>query len=208
VSVETLIHQYGYVALTAGTFLEGEMVVVAAGFAAHREYLRLPLVWLFAFLGSFAGDQFYFLLGRYKGRAILRRVHRWQPRLDRVHRYLERHQVWLLLSFRFVYGLRTVVPFAVGTSRVPALRFVVLNAVGGAVWALVVAAAGFYFGAALEALFGEIRHREGQILVAILALGFLSLAARALWRRWRAAKPGTPSDQVETDHAGAIKEVE
>jgi len=116
-----------------------------------------------------------------------------------------RHQIWLLLSFRFVYGLRTVVPFAVGTSEVPAARFMLLNAVGGAVWALVVSAAGYYFGAALEALFGEIRHREGQILVAIFALGVLSLAVRWLWRLWRRDRFSAPSDQSPPGDCGAKK---
>lgn len=37
-SLESLIIAYGYPALFAGTFLEGETIVVIAGFLAHRGY--------------------------------------------------------------------------------------------------------------------------------------------------------------------------
>ena len=38
-SLAELLDTYGYLALVVGTFLEGETVVVLAGFAAHRGYL-------------------------------------------------------------------------------------------------------------------------------------------------------------------------
>ena len=47
-----LIQSYGYWAILAGTFLEGETILVLAGFAAHLGYLQLPWVILAAFAGS------------------------------------------------------------------------------------------------------------------------------------------------------------
>jgi membrane protein DedA with SNARE-associated domain len=44
----------------------------------------------------------------------------------------------MTLSFRFLYGLRTVVPFVIGMSTVSTKRFVLLNIVGAIVWAIVV----------------------------------------------------------------------
>ena len=47
-SPEALIEQFGYVAVFLGTILEGEAIVVAAGFFAARDYLDLYLVMVVA----------------------------------------------------------------------------------------------------------------------------------------------------------------
>lgn len=70
---ESLIKEFGYLAVFVGTFLEGETILVVAGFAAYETYLELPLVILFAFLGSLFGDQLYFFIGRYKGQSLLKK---------------------------------------------------------------------------------------------------------------------------------------
>jgi membrane protein DedA with SNARE-associated domain len=172
-SLAELLDSYGYVALVAGTFLEGETVLVLAGFAAHRGYLSLPWVMLAGFAGSFLGDQLYFYLGRRKGEAFLRRRVTWAPKLERVQGLIERHHLLFILGFRFLYGLRTVSPFAIGMSDVPTRRYVVLNLIGAAVWAAAVAYLGYYLGEAAEALLEQVRRYELGIFAAIAALGMI-----------------------------------
>lgn len=53
----TLINQYGLLAVLAGSMLEGESVLLAAGYAAHRGYLDFPAVVAVAWLGAVVGDQ-------------------------------------------------------------------------------------------------------------------------------------------------------
>jgi membrane protein DedA with SNARE-associated domain len=50
--------------ILVGAFLEGETLLVIAGFLAHRGYLGLPFVIAAAFAGTLAGDQLYFHIGR------------------------------------------------------------------------------------------------------------------------------------------------
>jgi membrane protein DedA with SNARE-associated domain len=84
--LEEMVAQYGYAALLAGTFLEGETILIMAGFAAHQGYLKLIWVIFAAFTGSLAGDQFYFLPGRLKGGPILQRHPVWQLKAIKVGR--------------------------------------------------------------------------------------------------------------------------
>lgn len=42
--IEQFVQTWGYAAVFAGTFLEGESVLIAAGFAAHRGMLDLAIV--------------------------------------------------------------------------------------------------------------------------------------------------------------------
>lgn len=172
-SLQFLIETYGYWALFAGTFLEGETVLVMAGFAAHRGYLELPWVIVVAFLGSFAGDQFYFFLGRYKGQAMLARRPRWKAKVDRVYELLHQYQTPFLVGFRFMTGLRTVTPLVIGMTPMKPLRFVVLNAVGAALWAFTFGTLGFLFGNAMQTVLKDIRHYELQGLLVIFLLGLV-----------------------------------
>ena len=43
-SLPQLLTDYGYWAVFVGSLLEGETILILAGFAAHRGYLSLPLV--------------------------------------------------------------------------------------------------------------------------------------------------------------------
>ena len=86
--------------------------------------------------------------------------------------------IWVL-SFRFFYGLRTVMPVAIGLSGYPPLRYLVLNGIGAIVWAVALGYAAFYFGAALETMLGDIKRYELWILAALVLIG------AGLWlRRW------------------------
>lgn len=109
-SLETLISTYGYAAIGIGAFLEGETILILGGLAAHRGYLELPWVIVCAFLGTLFGDQLYFYIGRTKGKALLERRPHWKSKSEKVFLLLNRHQVWVILGFRFLYGLRTVTP--------------------------------------------------------------------------------------------------
>ncbi len=188
--IATLISTYGYLAVLVGAFHEGETVMVLAGFAAPRGYLELPWVIVAAFAGTLCGDQLYFYLGRRHGAAWLARRPQWRARADEVTRRLERHQTLFILSFRFIYGVRTVSPFAIGLSRISALRFLALNTVSAAVWAALVAGLGYAFGQALEALLHDVERYEAWVLGAaiVLAVG-VRLALRARERRRDADGP-------------------
>jgi len=172
--LEPLIEQYGYAAILIGTFFEGETILVIAGFLAHQGYLKIAGVTAAAFAGAMLGDQLFFHIGRWKGREFVAS----RPRLNRhsakVEELLRRHQVWLILGFRFVYGLRTVTPFVLGASKVPAGLFLVLNSIGALAWAAAIGAAGYFFGTALEATLGHVKEYE------LLAVGFLVGCALAL----------------------------
>ena len=134
--MESLISTYGYVAVLLGTFLEGETILVLAGFAAHRGYLELPWVIVAAFFGTLIGDQLFFYLGRLKGIDWIERRPAWKLKASRVFVLVENHETLIILTFRFLYGLRTVTPFVLGLSGVRAVKYFILNIIGAALWAV------------------------------------------------------------------------
>jgi membrane protein DedA with SNARE-associated domain len=182
----TLIAQYGLITVFAGCLLEGETVLLLAGYAAHRGYLDFPDVVCVAVLGAVLGDQGWFLLGRRQGNRLI--THR--PWLDgKVHRALrliERHSTRILLAMRFVWGLRIALPLAVGMSRVPWRNFLLLNLLSALLWAPLVAGAGYLFGALLARHITGLHRVEhwGMLAVVMLAL-IIHLVARRQRKRTR-----------------------
>ncbi len=170
-----LIVTYGYLAVMLGTFLEGEMILVLGGFLAHQGYLSLPGVIAAAFVGSMLTDQLFFLLGRYRGRPYLRKRPALLARIARADRLLTRHRVPVTVGFRFLYGMRTVIPFALGLSSIRLALFVPLNALGALLWATVVGSLGFLFGRSLSRALHELGRHETEVLA------FLAAAAVLLW---------------------------
>ena len=182
--LQQFLQDFGYFALFLGTFFEGETILVLAGFLAFRGYMDINMVVLVAFFGSYAGDQLWYFMGRRHGRKLLARKPRWQLMGDRALEHIRRHPDIWVLSFRFVYGLRTVMPVAIGLSGYPPARYLLLNGIGAIVWATVLGSAAFYFGSVLEGVLGNIKKYELMVLGGLVVIGLLFW----LRRRYKASK--------------------
>ena len=176
-----LVAQYGYLAVFAGALLEGETVLLLAGFAAHQGYLSLTWVIALALCAAALGDQACFFIGRRYGGGLMRRYPTLSRGVQRVDRLMQRYHGRIIISLRFMYGLRLAGPIAIGMSRFPAWRFVALNLLGAAIWAPLIAGAGFLFGHTLELLLADIQHFEEIALLVMISLA----AAASLWHRLR-----------------------
>jgi len=170
--LQNLIRNYGYWALLVGTFLEGETILMLGGLSAQLGYLDISVVMIVAFIGSFSGDQFYFIVGRLKGADLLAKFPKWNDRVEKVHCYLHKYHDLIMLGFRFVYGMRIMTPFVLAMNpKIKTRRFVVFNAIGAMVWSVVVAGGGYLFGHALELILNDIKRYQVAIMVSAAALG-------------------------------------
>ena len=176
-----LIDTYGYFAVAIGAFLEGETILALAGLAAFRGYLDLMLVIGVAMICGFAGDQFYFWLGRKKGQQILERFPDAADRARRFDALLARWHAPLIVGIRFMYCFRIVGPVLVGMGRVPAWKFMVCNFIGAAIWAPLIAGLGYAFGSALEAVLDDLHNAELWAFAAVVVIGVGSVAVHH-WR--------------------------
>jgi membrane protein DedA with SNARE-associated domain len=183
-NIDHLIHQYGYWALAVFCFLEGETVLVLAGFACRLGDLDFAAVIAIAAVCGWAGDQTYFWVGRVFGPQVITRWPSIGRHAARVQRLIERYCDWVILLVRFAYGLRIAGPILIGSSKVGAWRFAAFNGISAVIWAIVVAGAGWVFGAALQRLLGSLHD------VQLWVFGGLVAAGTAAWAigNWRASR--------------------
>ncbi len=180
--ISQLISNYGYGAVAAGCLLEGETVLLLAGFAAHRGYLSLAGVIGVAAAAGFLGDLFFFFLGRRHGSALLARWPSLAGRQTKINGWIERYRAAVIMGVRFTYGFRVAGPVLIGMSNTPTAAFVLFNAIGAMLWAALIAGVGWFFGEAAQRMLGPIHHLEKWLALSLLMLS-LAFAVHAWWRR-------------------------
>jgi membrane protein DedA with SNARE-associated domain len=179
-----LILLFALVAMeSAGVPLPGETALIAAAILAERGHYSIVAVIAVAAAAAIAGDNVGYWIGRRGGRALLQRVpviHRYAERaLPPSERFFRRHGAKTVFFGRFIAILRVTAAWVAGISRMPWWRFVVWNAAGGIVWAILVAVVAYVFGrAAADAI-----SRYGLLGAgAIVVLGVIVFVALKVWR--------------------------
>jgi membrane protein DedA with SNARE-associated domain len=193
--INQLIAQNGacfYVIAFVWTFLEGETVIIFAGFAAAQGLVDPLLLLAAAWLGSFSGDQCYFWLGRHFGVRLLDRFPRWRRGVNAALAWLERYDAGFILSFRFIYGVRNVSSFALGLSAVRWERFLGLNFAAAGLWAASFVAVGYFLGHAFRAVLGDLARSFSLVMLGVfVAIGAgMWLLHRLQRRRLLRVPPG------------------
>ena len=136
-------------------------------------------------VAAIAGDQAGYWLGSRFGRRLFKddaRILR-TDRLEAAEAFFTRHGPLALVLGRFVPVVRTYVPFAAGTARMPYRRFVTWNVLGAIVWVGLMTA----IGVLLSGIPGIADSIEGVVLV-IVAISMLPVVVPAT-RRWWERRP-------------------
>jgi membrane protein DedA with SNARE-associated domain len=170
-TLETIVVQFGYPALAIGMLFEGETMLVLGAFMSHRGYLNLPLVIMIGCLAAFASDQFFFWMGRTKGSQFLENRPAWKPHVEKAKSLLGRNTNLLFLGVRFMYGLRTVMPFVFGMSKLDPKKFAFLDFIGAFIWALIFGLAGNLFSQFMGMIFEDVKEHELAIAFGIILTG-------------------------------------
>ncbi|MDR0338981.1 MAG: DedA family protein [Desulfovibrio sp.] len=165
-----LLREYGYFVILVWTFLEGETIVIIAGWLSQSVDLKPWLIALCAFCGSFASDQVMFSLGKYKGEDVLKYFPRVAKNLDRAAKLFKKYDTVLILGFRFVYGVRNITPIMLGISGVSHKKFFFLNLIGAGVWAVTFTYGGYCVGKAFMAIMHYVGHGIFYVLLAGVAV--------------------------------------
>lgn len=185
---ESWIESYGYAAVFIGSILEGETVLILAGYSMSRGYLDPVTTFFLAVAGGTIGDSIYFWLGRRYGDRLLRSLAIPRPFQARSKMLLRRWGRLAAFTTRFAYGLRTALPLLIGTTRMPVLLFHAFNLLAAVIFAALYLGLGFIFGEAVQELVGRVRTYEHRILLTVVAMGTIIWIVRE-YRLFRSHPP-------------------
>jgi membrane protein DedA with SNARE-associated domain len=190
---EPFLDSYGYLAVAGFVMLEdfgvpvpGETILVLGAVYAGAGRLSLPLVAALGFLAAVVGDNIGFAIGHVGGRPLAERYGRYvfltPARLGRATELFARHGGKIIIVARFIEGLRQVNGIIAGTVKVPWRRFLLLNAIGAALWVAVWTAVGYLSGSHIDTIYGYATRYDAYFAITV-AVG---VAVYVTWRVRRA----------------------
>ncbi|HWI40355.1 MAG TPA: DedA family protein, partial [Verrucomicrobiae bacterium] len=182
------LETYGYWVLFAGTLMEGESILIMAGFLAFQGYLALPWVILTSLVGSFLGDQAFFHVGRRYSAPLLRFGQGVSRKLRKALRMIEKYGSAVAFGSRFTYGLRIILPITLGMTRFSPRRFLWLNVASASVWSVVFSIAGYLFGKSASLVVDDVEKYEPYLMLALMGLMVCAWFAHFVHGWWRKRK--------------------
>lgn len=92
-----------------------------------------------------------------------------------------------IFAFRFIYGIRTISPVAIGLSAVSVKRFLAINLIAAICWGISITAVGYVFGSAVEQVLGRLRLHQHLLIAIGFGLAAVIVFALIVRRKTRAA---------------------
>lgn len=184
------LKEWGYIAVFLGSLVEGESVILAACFMAHLGYLSLIKIMIVAFCGTLFADQTLFYVGRYYGSALIQKFHCLHAPANRAFTLLHKWDIWFILSFRFIWGIRTISPVVIGSSGITPQRFTPLNLAAAIVWTLISCIGGYMLSGFIEEVgFHLFKRYFGLFTIGVILLIILIVALKR-WTKTKLEKLG------------------
>lgn len=179
-----LVAQIGPWAIALGAGFEGETAAIAGGVMAHHGLFPPWAAFLATAFGAFLADEIFFQIGRrFRDRPFVVHI-RQKSAFAKAVGFIERYPTGFILVFRFLYGLRTVSPVAIGLSTIPLRRFAVLNAIACLIWSAVFTTIGYLFGPTVDRIIAAAKPYKTELMIAFPIPGTCFLIW-LLWRRHR-----------------------
>jgi len=140
---------YGYIGLFLYSLGGGFVALVGAGVLSFMGKMDLTTSMSVAFVANALGDMMLLYMARYQKSMMMENLKKHRRKLALAHVMMKKHGSWIILIQKFIYGIKTLIPIAIGLTKYDAKKFAVLNVLSAGVWALVFGLGSYYSGAVL-----------------------------------------------------------
>lgn len=161
---------YKYAILLPLTIIEGPLVMMVAGFAIRLGGLEFWPTYVLVMIGDLLADIMWYCVGYFWGMPFVRKWGKYlsisEHKVETVERFFHRHSIKILVISKLTmgFGFALVTLIAAGMVKIPFLKYLTLNLVGGFIWTAILMAIGYFFGNA----YLSIDHVLGRISVIAL----------------------------------------
>lgn len=189
--VHQYVHDYGYLAVSVGVFLEdfgmpvpGETLLVSAAAFAGQDALNIWIIAGVAWVAAVLGDNLGFLIGHSGGRGLLvrhgRRIGITAERLAKVDSFVKRYGAPVIIFARFVVIARQLNGIAAGSLGMPWWRFLMFNCIGAALWVGFWSTLAYWLGKKIFALTDAFRHAT-PLAIALAVVAAIAIVVYVWW---------------------------
>lgn len=151
-----LLREYGGVVLLLNNFLEylglpmpGETMMLFSGFFSNNS-LAAAVFMFFATVGTFFGSLLAYAIGWKYGEPVVLKIgrpfHITKESLDKTNAAVEKHEAAYIIFSRFIPGVRHIVPYLTGITRLKRHRYILCNLASSVIWCAFFIAAGKLLG--------------------------------------------------------------
>ena len=141
-----LVKEYGYISmfifnwlLLFGMPLPNEIAAAFSGVLTEISYFKPVYAFISAYLGLITSNTFAYFIGRVFGHRLLDRLSRTKLRepINKFTAFLEKRGAMAISFSFFLPGIRWAMPYVVGASRFPFLRYMLYAYTAGFIWMMV-----------------------------------------------------------------------
>ena len=137
---------YGYIGLFLYSLGGGFVALVGAGVLSYMGKMDLGTSLAVAFVANALGDVLLFYMARYQKTMMMEGIRKHRRKLALSHVMMKKYGSWIILIQKFVYGIKTLIPIAIGLTKYDFKKFAILNVASSVVWTLVVGLGSYYSG--------------------------------------------------------------
>ncbi|MDF1880816.1 DedA family protein [Sulfurimonas sp. MAG313] len=166
----TNLETYGYVVLFLYSFGGGFLALMGAGVLSYTGHMDLTTSILVAFIANFIGDMVLFYMGRYNKKEVMVYMHKHKRKLALAHILMKKHGSWVVFLQKYVYGIKTLIPLAIGITKYNLKKFAILNLIAAALWALVIGIGSYMAGEAIRSAYEVIAQRPWIAPIALISI--------------------------------------
>jgi len=164
---------YGYIVLFLYSLSGGFVALMAAGVLSYTGKMDLSPSIAIAFIANFIGDALLFYMGRYHKSVVMNYLHKHKRKLALSHLLMKKHGSWIIIIQKYVYGIKTLIPIAIGLTKYNFTKFNILNALAAALWAVSIGYGSYLAGDALTTAYNVIAERP--YIAPIILFSFVGL---------------------------------
>ncbi|ATI43166.1 alkaline phosphatase [Pacificitalea manganoxidans] len=156
--------------------IPSELIMPLAGFNAARGDMNLITVIIAGSIGSLAGAQLWYEIGRRIGRQRIRaladRHGRWltvsPDEFDQADHWFERHGGMAVLIGRLIPTVRTFISVPAGIARMGRVHFLLLSGIGTVAWTSLLAVLGYVLEGGYDAVSAWLDPVSTAVVVALI----------------------------------------
>ena len=140
INIFFLCEKYNYWFFLFGMLIESDMFLITSGYFSGIKKMNIIILIISGFILTVLLNEILFLIGRKYNNSIHEyfksksKEHFIVHKIHIFYNYFNKYGETLALFFRFIFVIRLIAPFILGTTSISRKKFFISNLIGGFLW--------------------------------------------------------------------------